>query len=414
MTCHEITALGYFVLTAGVFLTTIVKISHKPQYLQPIKPNTLKVDDASNLESTKHRIHNSKINKNHFKKYKFNKTALENQNPNIFFLKTHKTGSSTVQNILFRYAKNYNRTIVWPKGNMLFFNYSNKFSVDYVNGSTLKNSIVLHHLRYSSDVKYVFENKVPKNNVPNPESPVFRFTILRQPATLIPSVYSYYGYGSSNNFDSFLGNLNNSNKASLRNGQLFDLGFPDYNGDQLTKIEMAIDLIEKRFDLVMILERFDECLMILKKFYFPWLELMDLVYFVKNAQVKVENKANSSNTIGAANLRSAKLREWAIGDQRLYNHFSEILDSKIAEYGSNQLAADLLVFREMNKKISKKCFTGNFLEAKSGSKIARDHQVWVSENSSIKIPVIRDSEQTDQLCLDLQRSEMSFHNKLHP
>ena len=92
MTCHEITALGYFVLTAGVFLTTIVKISHKPQYLQPIKPNTLKFDDASNLGSTKLRIHNSKINQNHFRKYKFNKTALENQNPNIFFLKLTKRG----------------------------------------------------------------------------------------------------------------------------------------------------------------------------------------------------------------------------------------------------------------------------------------------------------------------------------
>ena len=405
MSCQEITALGYFVLTAVVFLTTIVKISHGPQYLQPIKHHTLSFDNALNFESIVNSKINSKINKNHFKKYKFQKTAPENQNPNIFFLKTHKTGSSTVQNILFRYAQNYNRTIVWPKGNMLFFNYSNKFSVDSANRNTLGNSVVLHHLRYSSDVKYVFETQSSKSEDP----PVFRFTILREPETLIPSVYSYYGFGTD--FDAFLNNLNNSNKASLRNGQLFDLGFPDYNGDQITKVEMAIDLVEKRFDFVMILERFDECLMILKKFYFPWLKLVDLVYFVKNAQVKVEENINSSN---ATNLKSATLRKWAIGDQRLYNHFSKMLDLKIAEYGSNELAADLLVFRDLNKKISEKCFTGNFLEAKSGSKIARDHQVWVSENSSIKIPVIRDSERTDELCLNLQRSEMSFHNKLHP
>lgn len=42
---------------------------------------------------------------------------------NLFFLKTHKTGSSTLQNILIRYAFNHNRTVGLPIRGVVFPSY---------------------------------------------------------------------------------------------------------------------------------------------------------------------------------------------------------------------------------------------------------------------------------------------------
>ena len=47
----------------------------------------------------------------------------------VIFAKTHKTGSSTVQNILFRFGQKHNLSFAFPQKNTWMFNLSKPFQV---------------------------------------------------------------------------------------------------------------------------------------------------------------------------------------------------------------------------------------------------------------------------------------------
>ena len=51
----------------------------------------------------------------------------------VTFAKTHKTGSSTVQNILFRYGQRHNLSFAFPLKNTWMFNLSKPFEVSNSN-----------------------------------------------------------------------------------------------------------------------------------------------------------------------------------------------------------------------------------------------------------------------------------------
>ena len=47
----------------------------------------------------------------------------------VIFAKTHKTGSSTVQNILFRFGQKHNLSFAFPQKNTWMFNLTKPFQV---------------------------------------------------------------------------------------------------------------------------------------------------------------------------------------------------------------------------------------------------------------------------------------------
>ena len=94
----------------------------------------------------------------------------------IYFLKTHKTGSSTVENILLRIALKYNKTIARPKnGGLNFDNYS-PFGMMMVrpilvNGrfsSPMIPSVVAQHTLFSAESLQMY-----------PKGEAFKFSVLR-------------------------------------------------------------------------------------------------------------------------------------------------------------------------------------------------------------------------------------------
>ena len=118
------------------------------------------------------------------------KTGSRNEhhcNPqrNIMFLKTHKTGSTTVQNILVRHAEKNNLFVGLPKGNDFRFQYSHgrKFEKQFVVPSKHEINILCHHMRFDREqVGSVM-----------PEDTKY-FTILREPAELFASYFDYFHY----------------------------------------------------------------------------------------------------------------------------------------------------------------------------------------------------------------------------
>ncbi|CAG2062701.1 unnamed protein product, partial [Timema podura] len=104
---------------------------------------------------------------------------------NIFFLKTHKCASSTVQNILMRMGSKHGLTFVLPPtGNYLG---NPQPFIPALIGPTLvtpdrKYNIFTHHTRY---------NVTAMREVMYEDAPFV--TIMREPVSLFESLYSYYG-----------------------------------------------------------------------------------------------------------------------------------------------------------------------------------------------------------------------------
>eukprot|EP00795_Rhopilema_esculentum_P002149 gene2149-17736_t len=245
---------------------------------------------------------------------------------NIVFLKTHKTGSSTITNILNRYGESRGLNFVLPKigQNRLAWPWS--FQMDSfhpINGSVP--NILANHARYNS--------KIMHSLMPNDTLFV---TILRDPVTQFESTFSYMTLdkilGMDNSSDplekffvdpqSVLVNyvltqdlrINSDRLKLIRNGMFYDLGLESKDFDNRHRIREAISQLDGEFDLVMMKEHFDESLILLKRLA-CW-DIDDLVYFNQN-----ERHTNFHRKIPST-LQS-KIRRWSYADVQLYNHFNK-------------------------------------------------------------------------------------------
>lgn len=71
---------------------------------------------------------------------------------NVMFLKTHKTASSTVLNIMFRFAERYNLTVALPADQLFHLGYPRTFVAHFVEGfETIGQNynIMCNHLRFN-------------------------------------------------------------------------------------------------------------------------------------------------------------------------------------------------------------------------------------------------------------------------
>ena len=102
---------------------------------------------------------------------------------NVFFMKTHKTGSTTLQNILERYADQNDLHIglsLSPNDPRFRYSSGDYFRKQFVRAGTSPINMILHHMRFNYiEVKGLM-----------PSDTVF-ITILREPFSLFQSVFSY-------------------------------------------------------------------------------------------------------------------------------------------------------------------------------------------------------------------------------
>lgn len=252
---------------------------------------------------------------------------------NAVFLKTHKCAGSTVQNVFMRFGDQRNLTFVLPrKGNYLghpepfngrFMPDARKYNVTY--------NLLCHHNRFH------YENTV--NLMPNDTVYV---TILREPVDLFESMYSYYGLfsfyklplerlGLSRARSPPLLRRRSLNKFGI-NQMLFDLGFDPLNFDNETAVNKYVNRLDKIFSLVMIADRMDESLILLKDLM-CW-QLSDMVVFKLNARnSRFKTKLSASARSRLKTLNSA--------DALLYRHFLDKLDKQIEAFGRDRMAEEL-------------------------------------------------------------------------
>lgn len=232
---------------------------------------------------------------------------------NILFLKTHKTASSTMQNLLFRFAERHNLTVGLPVlacGHQ--FCYPRAFSAHHVHLRNLTPNIITNHMRFNrAELRRLMPNDT------------LYVTILREPSSMFESLFSYFNqYCQSfkrvpnGSLEAFLDEPwryyrpDENDSMYARNTLTFDLGGDkDRPAADEVYARAFVAEVERVFSLVMIAEHFEESLVLLRHLL-SW-DLEDVLY------LKLNMRSPGSKHSVADGL-PAKIRAWNHLDARLY------------------------------------------------------------------------------------------------
>ncbi|XP_058668477.1 galactose-3-O-sulfotransferase 2-like [Ammospiza nelsoni] len=271
----------------------------------------------------------------------------------IVFLKVHKSASSTVMNILFRFGEMHNLTFAFPKGGGFQLYYPHHFLAKFVQGfsplSPRRFNILCHHMRFLQ----------PEVQKVVPSSAVY-FSILRNPVQLMESSFVYYKGASAfsrvRSLEEFLSqpwryyDPASGDRHYARNLMTFDFGFNPDGDASPERVQLMLKAIEASFDFLLISEYFDESMVLLKEML-CW-DLDSVVSFPLNSR-------DSSTKSPLPDSVVEKLKAWNRLDWEIYTHFNrtfwERLDRLI---GRERLRREVRALRQRQAELARACLQG--------------------------------------------------------
>ncbi|XP_072024100.1 LOW QUALITY PROTEIN: galactosylceramide sulfotransferase-like [Amphiura filiformis] len=313
---------------------------------------------------------------------------------NIVFLKMHKCGSSTLQNILFRYGEKHDLDFVLPAvGNYLADGIRSPFDKRFMLPFPTKEyNILCCHSRFSEKG---MEEVMPQDSV--------YVSILREPVSMYESIFTYIKYNAiyhingPNPLRQFLQSPNQyyqryGGQNHAKNPMLFDFGLENHK--KTTTSMLLIYIIERStgaFDLVMIMEYFHESLILFKELM-CW-SMDDIVYFTLNAR----SKSSILNDITPE--MKHKIKQWNIGDVELYDHFNKTFWQKVREFGEERMKMEIKELKERNDWFYQKCI---------GGVIENDRKVWHPPGIRVESFVLNPAAKNNPQCVAMARTEVPY------
>ena len=217
-------------------------------------------------------------------------------------------------------------------------------------------NVLCNHARYNRPTMDLIMN----NNT-------MYITILRDPVYQFESTFNYmelYRFfmlqNVSNPMAMFLANprahLRNLTKRVksfpesmhlVRNGMFFDLGLSPFHQDNETEIRKAIMRLQNDFSLVLMMEYFDESLVLLKR-EFCW-DLDDVAYIKQN-----QRKSEKTSKIVLSSRMKEMIRDWNRADVLLYEHFNKTFWERIKRHGMG-FYDDLAQLKRKNREMYDDC-----------------------------------------------------------
>lgn len=275
---------------------------------------------------------------------------------NVAFLKVHKAGSTTVMNIFLRFGDSHSLNIVLPKTTKQHaFNYLGygksiqKERINRIPGNETY-SILCNHVVYN---KTVFQEVLGPN--------VINIAIIREPFTHFPSAASYYGL--INKMRKRLGiKIDDQRLLSAylmspsifghhhrtHNGMFADFGLASNQYYNETAINKYLLDLEKDFALVMLIEYFEESLVLMKRIL-CW-DLKDILFVPLNI-----NKKKQKHPINLSEQDKRNLFKYNYADFKLYFFFREKLFKQIKNAGDD-FQPEVKHFKNIHLSVKKYCY----------------------------------------------------------
>jgi len=263
-----------------------------------------------------------------------------NHQENIVFLKTHKTASSTIQNIFFRYGlKNSLRFALPEKGwKSHLLGYPSPFQRSFLQQPEKTPNILTNHVRFSSNISSTIKNAK-------------YISILRDPIGHFVSTFEYFHHiGVFNSLDrgekglyqffkdpfGYYQNDTRWGKWLAKNINFFDLGYSNELTDQ-SEVNTAIDEIMKQFDFIMISDYMEESLILLKEEL--CLQTSDIVFFSIN-------KRSSNKSAELPNDLRQSIKSWNNADFELFDRVNKTFWSRVINFGLDRMEKEKKILND--------------------------------------------------------------------
>ncbi len=205
------------------------------------------------------------------------------------------------------------------------------------------------------------------------------FTILRDPVDQFESLFSSvklnntYGVNITDLISSI---RNNSSKEKDvirqqgflgRNQMAYDLGLSPSLFDDDHAVNNLIIKLEKELHLVLITERMEESLILLRHHLCMTIEdVTSLAMNVRKPELVHELDPEERKV----------LRTWLRADERIYRHFLTIFDRKVAEFGASRMKDEVKMLRLANQKVWNRCAV-----KKVGNEKLKGQYHWISNGT---------------------------------
>ncbi|XP_075538622.1 galactosylceramide sulfotransferase-like isoform X2 [Dermacentor variabilis] len=265
----------------------------------------------------------------------------------VCFLKTHKCASSSVQNMLMRYGESHGLRFVLPKS-ANYLGHPHLFNRSMAPGKPPFDMLVHHARFHETEMRAVLR-----------QQPLF-VTIVREPAALFESLYSYYGLKRKTNMSleqfastasanrSVMGLLDRSRTRSKLgfNQMSFDLGMAPAQFGNASAVRRFVEQLVATFDLVMVAERINESLVLLKDLL-CW-HTDDVVVFKLNARQSIYRHLLSPRL-------AAQIRWLNSADVLLYEHFARRFELRVRQFGQERMAKELHLLHERTRYWYQRC-----------------------------------------------------------
>lgn len=280
-------------------------------------------------------------------------TCENGPSKNVAFLKTHKTGSSTMSNIMLRFADTHNLTVGLPlEGKWELGGYPAFIDKQLIDPQLTQYNVLGHHFRFNKqkldefmplDTKYV--------------------TIIRSPVDNVESVFGFFQ--DQMPFEEWLGDVNATDRLKTfyaeptkyfkrdtdwyfrsKNHMFFDIGFDVNRAGEEAYVASAIQEMDKHFTLILLTDFFDESL-ILMKHLLCW-DWDDIVYIKFKMRIE-EAKAEVNPEL------SKKILDWNQADHQLYDYFNKTFWQRVEAFGQEKMNAELENFRAEQKAAETEC-----------------------------------------------------------
>lgn len=288
--------------------------------------------------------------------------------PNFLFLKTHKTGSSTLGSIFFLYGVKRKLNFVLPPYTGTLMDVNEEFVETLLPprpGQTW--NIQSQHCRFNRDFQHLV---LPKETT-------FYTSVTRSPISHFKSTFSFFGHeerlreehGDLNDYDELVNiyldetcsTIDADEIVPVSNGCLElntiarDLGWTWFT-EQMEhlsvqqRLDKFIEMLDEELDFVMITDKMDESLVVLKNLL-GW-DMTDILYLNK----KVTERKSNSDITEKTNQRLLKAMEL---DRQIFMFFSYKFDFHVKRIGKEEVSAEVQQFITMRQNFEDLCFDKN-------------------------------------------------------
>ncbi|XP_054773121.1 galactosylceramide sulfotransferase-like [Lytechinus pictus] len=372
------------------------KSEKSPNYIKPLaldRHSDAKFDNQNDLpEMAPKRVSESVTSQN------YGSTCTPAND--IVYIKVHKTASSTLQNIFYRFGDEKDLTFMLPVRDY-YIEGVEKFKPS----GLLKPPPGKHYNILANHARFFYEDF--KKVMPADTKYV---TLIREAASHFSSQYSYrvlkrqykveldeFSRNPKLYFEKY--DLNKKGRFSGRDPELYDLGLNKKDMYDPIKVDNYIKFLDEKMDLVLLTEFFQESVILLKDLM-CW-DLQTIVHL--NSKIRVplgkEKGAKTSQTNSTkADALTDRLNEWNAGDYKMYDHFNRTLWKKVEAYGRERMAREIAELNVLTQRYEAECM--------SGTKI-RDISYW-SGPIGLKEYVLKKEKEHNMTCKRLGMSEPEF------